>query len=227
MIDKYLGKVHNCDCLELLKELPDNCVDLVLTDPPYNAGREYANDNLNEMQYIAFTKEYLNQCQRVLKENSNIVIIIGVKYFEPVFKQLTDFFNYNWQFVLHKSNGMLNGKASFSKWDSVLWFSKGRGIHNRQKIGTFSIDVWNLPINPIKNKNGHPTPKDEYLMRGILELFSNKNDIVLDPFLGSGTTAVACERLGRQWIGVEKEPKYVAIANERIKAEQAQGKLFV
>lgn len=224
-IEKYLNKIHCMDCLDFMAKLPSQSVDIILTDPPYNAGREYANDNLSKFEYENFTIKYLSEAKRILKENSNIIIIIGIKYLKTIFLSLSKYFNYNWQFVLHKSNGMLNGKASFSKWDSVLWFSNGCGFHNRQLQGTFSIDVWNLPINPIKNKNGHPTPKDEYLMRGILELFSNKNDIVFDPFIGSGTTAIACERLGRRWLGCEISQKYVDIANARIEAERRQLKL--
>ena len=114
---------------------------------------------------------------------------------------------------------MLNGKATFAKWDSVLWFSKGNGQHSRQKDGKFSIDVWNCPIKPKTNKFGHPTPKDIEPLLGIIKLLSKENDIILDPFLGSGTTAVAAQNLKRRFIGIEKEPKYVEIAKQRLKQQ--------
>jgi len=126
-----INQVVCCDCLEMMKLMPDKCVGLVLTDPPYNAGRDYENDNLNDNDYDNFTDSYLKECKRILKDNGNILVIIGVKYFQPVFNKLQKYFDYSWQFVLYKSNGMLNGKATFAKWDNILWFSKG---------GAFIID---------------------------------------------------------------------------------------
>jgi len=87
-------------------------------------------------------------------------------------------------------------------------------------------DVWSLPLvqgkERVRGSNGralHPTQKPEELLRRVIVASSNKSDIVLDPFLGSGTTAVVAKRLGRKWIGIEKEKKYVQMAKKRISSE--------
>lgn len=223
-MNKYLNRVTCADCLDVLRDLPDKCVDLVLTDPPYNAGREFDNDNLSENDFCDFTRQWMSECKRVMKSVSNIVVIIGVKYQKPITLNLFDLFNYSWEFVWWKSNGMLNGKATFAVWDKVLWFNKGEGFHKRNPC--VPRDVWNLPIIPQKNNFGHPTPKDLKGIRNIVELLSNESDIILDPFLGSGTTAIACIKTNRQWIGIEKEQKYCDIANKRIQDELDQFKMF-
>ena len=214
------------DCLVEMKKIPSKSVDLVLTDPPYNAGREYDNDNLEVSEYINFIDKFLGECFRVQKEGAHILITIGIKYYQPVFLALSRLFQYNWQFVLYKSNGMLNGKATFAKWDALLWFSKGEALpHNREDKGIFSGDVWHCPVVPSRNNFGHPTPKDLRIMMGGVRLFSNKNDTILDPFMGSGTTGVACKELGRNFIGIEINEKYFKIAERRI--NQATKELFV
>lgn len=216
-------ELYNADCLEKMKDIPDKSIDLVLTDPPYNAGREYSNDNLGDIEYIDFTNKYLNECNRVLTENGNLAIIIGVKYQKPITMWLFNNMNYCWEFVWWKSNGMLNGKSTFSKFEKVLWFSKGEGTYYRQKPEY--TDVWNIPIRPQTNNYGHPTPKDIKGISRILKLLSKKGDLVLDPFMGSGTTGVACKELGRSFIGIEIDKGYFDIAQKRI--AQATQELFI
>ena len=125
--------------------------------------------------------------------------------------------NYCWEFVWWKSNGMLNGKATFSKFEKVLWFSKNDGTYYRQKPEY--TDVWNIPIRIKENNWGHPTPKDIRGIEKIIKLLSKKGDLILDPFLGSGTTAVAAKQLGRNFIGIEISEKYCEIARQRLGQE--------
>jgi len=194
--------------------LKSQSIDLVLTDPPYNAGREYANDNLSDVEYLDFTNQYLSESKRLLKDEGNLVVIIGVKYQKPLTMWLFNNMNYCWEFCWWKSNGMLNGKATFSNFEKVLWFSKTGGTYYRQKPEY--TDVWNIPIRPQTNDFGHPTPKDIRGINRIMRLLSKEGDTILDPFMGSGTTGVACQELGRNFIGIEINEKYFEIAKRRI-----------
>jgi len=203
------------DCITVMKDIPDNSVDLVLTDPPYNAGREYDNDNLNKKEQMIFINKWMSECKRITKDN--LVIIIGVKYHVPFTKWLIENMNYCWEFVWWKSNGMLNGKATFSNFEKVLWFSKNDGTYYRQKPEY--TDVWNIPIRIKENNWGHTTPKDIRGIEKIIKLLSKKGDLILDPFLGSGTTAVAAKQLNRNFIGIEISEKYCEIARQRLRQE--------
>jgi site-specific DNA-methyltransferase (adenine-specific) len=209
-----LNKIYNEDCLETMKRMADKSVDLVLTDPPFNAGREYANDEMGEKEYIDFTDKWLSECKRIAKD---VVVIIGVKYQKPIVMWLFNNMNYCWEFVWWKSNGMLNGKATFAKYDKVLWFSNDEGTHYRTNI--VPTDVWNVPIRVEANNFGHSTPKNIEGISKIVKLLTKENDIIFDPFLGSGTTAVACKMLKRNYIGSEISPEYCKIAEDRLRQE--------
>jgi len=210
------GIIYQGDCLEIMPLLKSQSIDLVLTDPPYNAGREYENDNLSEIEYLNFTNSYLNESKRVLRDEGNLVVIVGVKYQKPIIMWLFNNMNYCWEFCWWKSNGMLNGKATFSKFEKVLWFSKREGTYYRQKPEY--TDVWNIPIRVKENNNGHPTPKDVRGIKRICYLLSKQGDTILDPFMGSGTTGVACAELHRNFIGIEINEKYFNIAKRRIES---------
>jgi len=206
-ITPLLGKVHNCDCLEFMRQLPDKCVDLVLTDPPYGIGQDGGvfrgrkGDGIRILEKMGWDNktpeaEVFNEIIRISKNQ----IIWGGNYFTdklPVSR--------GWLYWEKLMGGdFSDGELAWSSYDAVL--------------KQFTC------CNKMGGKE-HPTQKPEELFRWVL---TNHEDCltVFDPFMGSGTTAVACERLGRKWFGCELEPKYVDIANKRIEAERAQLKLF-
>lgn len=251
MIEKYLNKVWNCDCLELMKKLPDKSVDMVLCDLPYGT-TACKWDNV-----IPF--EPLWECyERIIKDNGAIVLTASQPFTSLLVCSNLKMFKCEW--IWHKNRGSNFATTKYmpmKEHESILIFGKNRvnyypikevrsqsGLaRSKYKINPSkpsevynNLNTKNVRFiknlrcpSSVKNFNCetglHPTQKPVALFEYLIKTYSNKDDIVLDNCLGSGTTAVACERLGRQWIGVEKEPKYVAIANERIKAEQAQLKL--
>jgi len=207
-----LGKLYHGDCLEIMPLL--GTVDLVLTDPPYNAGKDYGTykDNLP-------TDEYLKFLTRVFYKT-----VFGIYLDSHRLKMVWDIFPKASPIVIYvAANGFSNKQnirqdhhailtnATSDKQISSVW----TGIRV-QREGYFFRE----------KKTGHPcqTSLDAFLR--FAGHFSNKGDNILDPFIGSGTTAVACERLGRKWIGIEIEEKYCEIAAKRIENERKQLKLF-
>jgi len=207
-MQEYLNKVHCGDCLTLLKELPDNSVDLVLTDPPYGLGNRLS-DGGGKLKNTPMAKLYRNgnwidekPSMKVFNEIFRISknqVICGGNYFHlPPTRCVI---------AWDKKNYM----PTLSNWE-YIWtsFDKPAKIYRQSSMNLH---------------RQHPTQKPVALGEWILNQYSKKDDIILDCFCGSGSFLVACERLGKQWIGCEISPEYVAIANERIKAEQAQLKL--
>jgi len=184
--------------------------------------------------YDNFTVKWLKECKRVLKKNGSIWIIgsyhnifrVGAKIQDLGFWILNDV-------VWNKNNPMPNfrGTRFTNAHETLIWSSKNKNskyTFNYQSLKCLNDDLqmrstWNLPICNGKERlkdNGkkvHSTQKPEGLLHRILLASSNKNDLVLDPFLGSGTTAVVSKKLGRFYFGIEKEKKYFEAANKRIK----------
>ena len=207
MLTPFLGKIFNCDCMEIMKKLPDKSVSLCLTDPPYGIGQDGGNFRARAGQYARVLEKMswdnktpekivFDEIQRISKNQ----VIWGGNYFTdklPVSR--------GWLYWAKMMGGdFSDGELAWTSYDSVL----------RQ---------FNL-CNKMSGKE-HPTQKPDELFRWVLNMHEDCLT-VFDPFMGSGTTAVACERLGRKWFGCELEPKYVAIANKRIEAERAQLKLW-
>ena len=204
-ISEFINKIHCCDCLDLMREMPDKSVDLVLTDPPYGIGDKLAiggatKRNLMQELYlsspwedIAPSKEYFDEIFRVSKNQ----IICGGNYFD------------------------LPPTRGFIVWDKIKFASNYSQV---EYIWT-SFDCISrifkycsnggFVIKP-EDKHEHPTQKPLALIKWILEKYSDEGMTVLDPFMGSGTTCVACKKLGRNYIGIEKEPEYIKIAEKRL-----------
>jgi|TARA_Y100000310_G_scaffold28020_1_gene26646 site-specific DNA-methyltransferase (adenine-specific)/modification methylase len=251
MINSNLkNKIINGDSLKELKKIPNESIDLIFADPPYNlqlrnqltrpdrSKVSAVNDEWDQFEsfkiYDEFTVNWLRECKRVLKKNGTIWVIgsyhnifrVGAKIQDLGFWILNDV-------VWNKNNPMPNfrGTRFTNAHETLIWASKNKNskyIFNYQSLKCLNDDLqmrstWNLPICNGKERlkeNGkkvHSTQKPESLIHRILLSSSNKNDLILDPFLGSGTTAVVAKKLGRFFYGIEKEKKYLEVANKRIK----------
>ena len=184
--------------------------------------------------YDKFTFEWLEQCKRVLKKNGSIWVIGSYHNIFRVGKIIQDlgFWILN-DVIWNKNNPMPNfrGTRFTNAHETLIWASKDKKskyTFNYQSMKSFNDDLqmrstWNFPICNGKERlkdNGtkvHSTQKPEALLHRILLASSNKNDFILDPFSGSGTTAVVSKKLGRSYFGIEKEKKYFEAANKRIK----------
>ncbi len=200
-------------------------------------------DKMTAPEYLQFTRKWIGACYEVLKGNGSIYISCtyhNIAEVMLVLKQL-DFKLHNvitWQ----KTNAMPNmtRRVFTHSTEFIVWAVKGKKwIFNyeelkkinpeKQKDGALKQmrDVWVLPLvqgkERLRGKDGralHPTQKPEEMLKRIIIASSNKNDLVLDPFLGSGTTAFVAKKLSRNWIGIEKSKEYIRMAQNRISNKQ-------
>lgn len=253
--EESCGKLIEGDSFDVLNELEENSVDLIFADPPYflssngisNSGGRMVSVNKGEWdvplsvaEKHLFNKNWLRLCKRVMKENATIwisgtlhnIYSVGMALEEEGFKILN---NITWQ----KSNPPPNlGCRNFThSTETLLWAKKdtkkAKHFFNYEKMKYFNNekqmkDVWTGSLTPPNEKlfGTHPTQKPLYLLERIIEATSKEDDVVLDPFLGSGTTAVACKKLQRNYIGIEKDKKYLALAKERLTHTHTQLSLF-
>ena len=235
-----LNKIYNMDCIEGLKLLDDNSIDLVVTSPPYNVGIDYDsyNDNLPWDEYIGWCKKWLKECYRVLKDDGRICINHYINYDngEGVCRfPLFDFRDVmsGLGFTCHKlciwEDKTRSKNTAWGSWLSasapnILTPYEGILIAYKKQwkkmnSGNSTIDkdlfmegvsgVWNLGTTRGKTKACFP----ESLPNMCIQLLTYEGDIVLDPFMGSGTTAVVAKRTGRNFIGFELSSNYCEIAN--------------
>ena len=204
--------IFNADCLEILPRLPK--VDLVLTDPPFNHGKDFANDNMNDADYLSWIDNIYKQIYFVMADDSAIISECAKRHLIPILNILSKYYTYEHQIINHHTNDMRRGKMGWSKYSIFLWFGKGKS-KKRYCYG----DLLKTTIVSNKKEFSHPSPKVIECYKRIIDLFSDKNQTILDTFLGSGTSIIAAKNLGRKCIGIEIKKKYCDIAIKRLRQE--------
>jgi modification methylase len=245
-----LDTILQGDCIAEMARMPDKSVDMIFADPPYNlqlggdlfrpeGGRvDAVDDAWDKFESLAtydnFTRDWLEQARRVLKDDGTIWVIGSYHNIYRVGSLLqdADFWILN-DIVWRKSNPMPNfrGTRFTNAHETLVWCSKSekaRYTFNYRAMKALNDDLqmrsdWLLPIcsggERVKGEDGskaHPTQKPEALLYRILLACTKPGDVVLDPFFGTGTTGAVARRLGRRWIGIERESAYVKVARERI-----------
>jgi len=248
-MSNYFNNIVNGNSLEELKKIPDKSFDLVFADPPYNMqiGEKLkrpddskvngVNDKWDQFasfeDYDNFSKAWLTECKRVLKDNGSIWVIGS---YHNIFRlgfhlQNLDYWILN-DIIWRKNNPMPNFKGTrfTNAHETLIWASKSKKskyTFNYQSLKCFNDDFqmrsdWLLPICNGKErlkKNGHKvhsTQKPEALLYRIILATTKNGDCVFDPFLGTGTTAAVAKKLGRKYYGIEKDKKYYSAAKKRI-----------
>ena len=209
-MDKWKNTVQNIDCLEGLKQLEDKSIDVIFTDPPYGLNKTgIKNDQNLDLFYKILPESY-----RVLKDDSYFITFFSTKFLPKIFKDNP--FDYFWNFVLYCPNASVFSPIGITKYMSCVVFKKGNPRMNKKGKDIF-VDTPGRMVEPDEGFINHPTPKPKTFIKDILVLFSKENDIVLDPFIGSGSVAVACKQINRNYIGFDIDSNYCKIAEERLK----------
>lgn len=245
-----IDRVLEGDCIEMMNRLPENSVDVIFADPPYNmqlkntlhrpdnSRVDAVDDSWDKVgsfaDYDRFTHEWMTAARRVLKENGTMWVIGSYHNIFRVGAALQDlgFWTLN-DVIWHKSNPMPNfrGRRFTNAHETLIWTAKSEAskyTFNYEAMKALNEDVqmrsdWMLPIcnghERLKNEKGekvHSTQKPESLLYRVILSSTKEGDVVLDPFFGTGTTGAVARRLGRKFIGIEREHVYVSAARERI-----------
>jgi site-specific DNA-methyltransferase (adenine-specific) len=243
------------DCIQVMNSLPEQSVDLVFADPPYNlqlqdtlwrpdmSRVDAVDDDWDKFdglaEYDRFTRQWLTACRRVLKDTGTIWVIGSYHNIYRVGSILMDlgYWILN-DIVWIKTNPMPNfrGVRFTNAHETLIWAQKIKGkryTFNHHAMKALNDDLqmrsdWEIPLCTGKERvkvNGlkaHSTQKPEAILYRVILSSSKPGDIVLDPFFGSGTTGAVAKKLQRHWIGIERDPGYIQVAQERIDSLQAE-----
>lgn len=229
---------------ENMNELIDNCISLTVTSPPYNIGKD-SDEDLSDNEYWEMITKVFKEVYRVTESGGRLVVNVAnlgrkpyipfSKYFIEVILQIGFLMrgeiiwqkskganaNFAWGSWLSPSNPVIRDIHEyclvFSK-DSMKNSTKGESTIEKEEFMESTLSIWN--ISPARAKKiGHPAPFPVELAKRFINLYSFKNDLILDPFIGSGSTAIAAKLLNRDYIGYELNPEYVKIAKNRLENE--------
>lgn len=249
---KFLNKIF-CKTSENMKELPDNSVHLMVTSPPYNVGKEYDKD-LSLKEYLGLLENVFKETYRVLVPGGRVAINIanvGRKPYIPLHSEIIKIMNklgflMRGEIIWDKGSSA-GGSCAWGSWKSaanptlrdsheyILIFSKE--LYSRNKHATkedtitrndfldLTKSIWRFNTESAK-KVKHPAPFPIELPRRTIELYTFKGDVILDPFMGSGSTAIAALQTGRYFVGYDISREYVDITNKRTSKEIEQKKLI-
>jgi len=249
-VSALTGAVHNVDCLQLMRSMPDESVAMVFADPPFNLNKKYLSyrDNLPFAEYIDWTAEWLREACRILRSDGSIFVYNIPKlltHTAAILNNLAEFKHW----IAWNSNGQPLGKTLQPAHYGILFYAKskrgkfydvraphkkcrscqtylkdyGGKEHLRHQFGYQISDVWD-DIHRIRHNRRriekHPCQLPAHLIERMALMTTDAGDIVFDPFAGSGPAAVAAKQLGRRYIGAEIDPEYCAAANEKYASAQ-------
>lgn len=235
-----------CHSAEVMTELPSTSVALVVTSPPYHVGKAYDTDASFD-EHLALLSRVFSECHRVLQPGGRAVVNVAnlgrrpyVPFAHEVTSRLREIgFLMRGEVIWLKAKGA-SGSCAWGSWRSpanpvirdvheyCLCFSKGRFDRVVDGIADISsaefcastLSVWEIPPEHAA-RVGHPAPFPIELARRFIRLYTYRDEWVLDPFMGSGSTAIAAATAGRKWIGYEVDPDYAALTRRRVAAAEA------
>ena len=226
-------KLINGNCLDTLKNIPNESIDLIVTDPPYpttsrgnagNSGGMLQKDINKKGKVFTYNnincKEYAPEFYRLLKDGSHCYVMTNHINLIDMLNTFTNVgFHFIKSLIWNKGNKIM-GQYYMSQYEYILFFRKGRG----KKINNCGTsDILSIPNKKTKDKGGkniHDTEKPIELMEVLVNNSSQENELVLDPFMGVGSTGLACIKNNRNFIGIEIDENYLNIAKSRLEGLQ-------
>ena len=260
MIDNYINKICQGDCLELFKDIPDDSIDMTFADPPFNLKKSYKSykDRLEFQEYLNWCEKWIFEMVRVTKPTGSIFLHNIPKWLTYYATYLNEFAHFK-HWISWDAPTAPMGKSLQPAHYGILFYGKEekgtkinelRHPHKRDRktgyllkdyggkkdglhpFGPLISDVWTdiHRIKHNKNRDSHPCQLPIHLLDRLILLSTDENNIVLDPFSGTGTTAISAKRLGRKFIGFELDPFYFNISKEKLeytKYNYKLGKIWV
>jgi len=244
-LSQYLDRIIEGDAIEILKQIPGDSIDMTFADPPFNLKKSYEfyKDDKGVKDYIKWCEEWLHEMVRVTSPTGSIFVHNIPKWLTHFASYLNkEAYFKHW--IAWDAMGTPLGKTLLPNHYGILWYVKSedfkfydiRTSHQRCRVcdaflkdyggkknqmhpfGTLISDVWTdiHRIRHNKRRDEHPCQLPIPLLERLILMTTNKGDIVLDPFVGTGTTAIASKKLGRRYIGIDIDPKYVEIAEKKL-----------
>jgi site-specific DNA-methyltransferase (adenine-specific) len=223
-----VNKIYNLDCLVGLKQVENESIDLIITSPPYNLGNNHHtgnkkhkayNDNLPEKDYQLWQIEVMNECFRVLKNNGSFIYQHKNRISKGI--QISPYeWIYKTKFIIKQEIVWVNRSQNFDKirfypfTERVYWLAKNNKTKLKNTINKQDVFDWK-EWKPVGTGGAHTRAFPEKLVEDFLEVFPDSK-LVLDPFIGSGTVAVVCKKMGRDFLGFEKDLDFVNYANKKL-----------
>jgi len=202
-----LNKIIQGDCLQIMKTYPNNCIDLILTDPPYGDNVAYGWNNkiIKNNENPLINCNALIEMYRILKQNRSLYIFTNWKHYPFLTEFIIRYTKFNIRhLIVWKKHNFGLGWAFRHQYELILVLEKGKPKYN---LTDFSDVQTSSHIN--HNKLNHPHQKPLDLLKKIILHSSKEGDLILDPFAGSGSTCKACNELNRKWIGIELDERWI------------------
>lgn len=243
----FVDKLICSDCLGAMPDIPDQSVDLVFADPPFNVGKAYSD---SRSDYRTWCSRWIAECFRVLRDTGSFYCMTLCRHLEwqlPIMAQHGIFINLiSWRNVSAAHDRrrfwneyqpiMLYGKSAHYKFNRYAeiedsgqrrWGGYSTEYRGQLKdrwsdipfVYAGSISHQEAVLKPGTNSKAHPCQMPEGIAARAIRFSTDEGDLVLDPFVGSGTTAVVAKKLGRRFVGIELEPRFIRIAEDRFAAD--------
>lgn len=248
-IEKFENKIILGDCLEIMKNIPDDSVDMAFADPPFNLKKKYNHyeDTKEKEEYLDWCNKWLSEMVRITKPSGSIFVHNIPRWLSHFAEHLNKIaFFRHW--ISWDSGGAPMGKTLLPNHYGILYYTKSKSYkdfkfydirypHPRCRLckellkdyggkkdqahgfGPLLSDVWSdiHRIRHKKRRDEHPCQLPVPLLERLILMSTDEGDIVFDPFVGTGTTAVAAKRLGRKYIGIDIDPQYIKITEKNLR----------